>query len=207
MTDPTDAIRQADAKYVLEWCYQSPSVPSNIHDLAARALDQPSLAHGFAGRPSQRAEHNADPAARHTVSEDDHIADAANQASHSADVEKDLPRVGTVWLNIPSERFVRVLSVVKCNFGFDVMVEDCIYSDEIAVFSHTEFGRLHNPNTLHDSDTVIIPRDLARQLVEVLEFGSFRRTTVEPGVGEVINTHAEIKAEAALSKLRELFSD
>jgi hypothetical protein len=50
------------------------------------------------------------------------------------------------------------------------MVEDCIYPDEIAVFSHTEFGRLHIPNRLHDSDTVTLPRDLAEALVEVCEY-------------------------------------
>lgn len=47
-SEPYDAVREADAKYVLRWCYQSPTVPANIHDLAARALGEPSLAHGCA---------------------------------------------------------------------------------------------------------------------------------------------------------------
>jgi len=40
--------RQADAEYVLRWVHQSEQVPAVIHDVAARALAQPSLAHGFA---------------------------------------------------------------------------------------------------------------------------------------------------------------
>ena len=40
-------VRLADADYVLQWCYQA-DVPGNIHDLSARAIDEPSLAHGMA---------------------------------------------------------------------------------------------------------------------------------------------------------------
>jgi len=45
-----DESRLADAEYVLRWVYQQQVeiIPSNIHDLAARALDSPSLAHGMA---------------------------------------------------------------------------------------------------------------------------------------------------------------
>lgn len=44
--------RMADAEYVLRWVHGSPAVhvPSNIHDLAARALELPSLAYGHASR-------------------------------------------------------------------------------------------------------------------------------------------------------------
>lgn len=46
--DPAaERVRLADAEYVLRWAYQSADVPAAVHDVAARALGRPSLAHGF----------------------------------------------------------------------------------------------------------------------------------------------------------------
>lgn len=43
-------LQGADAERVLRWVYQAGPeiIPSNIHDLAARALGEPSMAHGHA---------------------------------------------------------------------------------------------------------------------------------------------------------------
>jgi hypothetical protein len=43
-----DSSRLADADLVLRWVYSNLDAPSAMHDLAARALDLPSLAYGFA---------------------------------------------------------------------------------------------------------------------------------------------------------------
>jgi hypothetical protein len=49
MSDPAERrLRCADAEYVLRWVQQSETVPPVLHDVAARALNHPSLAHGFA---------------------------------------------------------------------------------------------------------------------------------------------------------------
>ena len=52
-----DPVRLADADYVLRWVHQqgADKVPPKIHDLAARALDWPSLAHGFADDQGEQA--------------------------------------------------------------------------------------------------------------------------------------------------------
>lgn len=52
-----DPERLADADYVLRWVWQNMDVPGNIHDLAARALGLPSLAHGMADDPPATDDH------------------------------------------------------------------------------------------------------------------------------------------------------
>ena len=37
-----------DMRKVIEWAWMNPDSPAEIHDTAARLLQQPSLAHGFA---------------------------------------------------------------------------------------------------------------------------------------------------------------
>lgn len=53
-----DPIRMSDAEFVLRWVYQSGPeiVPSHIYDIAAKALDFPSLAHGCSEENRQATE-------------------------------------------------------------------------------------------------------------------------------------------------------
>lgn len=45
---------QRDIRKVVEWAYSSGLTPSEIHDRAARAMDEPILAHGFAAEADTR---------------------------------------------------------------------------------------------------------------------------------------------------------
>lgn len=49
MSDPAERrLRCADAEFVLRWVQQAETVPAVLHDIAARALNHSTLAHGFA---------------------------------------------------------------------------------------------------------------------------------------------------------------
>lgn len=57
----TEFSFRSDIDYIIRWCYQSHHVPANIHDLAARVLGEPSLAHGCAEVPEPAGEKEAKP--------------------------------------------------------------------------------------------------------------------------------------------------